>query len=34
VAADFLIAGLVAAISIRKAHCADYRDGRDKRGHD
>jgi hypothetical protein len=30
----FVIAGLVPAISIRRAQCADYRDGRDKPGHD
>src|SRR5713101_9622156 len=29
-----VIAGLVPAISIRRAQCADYRDGRDKPGHD
>jgi hypothetical protein len=28
----FAIAGLVPAISIRRAQCADYRDGRDKPG--
>jgi len=30
----FVIAGLVPAISIRRAQCPDYRDGRDKPGHD
>jgi hypothetical protein len=30
----FVIAGLVLAISIRKAQRADYRDGREKPGHD
>jgi hypothetical protein len=34
VAGRFVIAGLVPAISIRRAQCADYRDGRDKPGHD
>jgi hypothetical protein len=29
VAGRFVIAGLVPAISIRRAQCADYRDGRD-----
>src|SRR5258707_1547938 len=29
-----VIAGLVPAISIRRALCLDYRDGRDKPGHD
>src|SRR5262245_20438505 len=30
----FVIAGLVPAISIRRAQCPNYRDGRDKPGHD
>ena len=31
---QFVIAGLVPAISIRRAQCQNYRDGRDKPGHD
>jgi hypothetical protein len=31
---NVVIAGLVPAISIWTAQCPDYRDGRDKPGHD
>jgi len=31
---QFVIAGLVPAISVRRAQCQNYRDGGDKPGHD